>query len=54
MATCSKTADVDDLLRAVRAVQRGESALSPEITQKVLRQLQIGPPGGRRASRSRR
>jgi len=41
-----KTLEVDDLLRAVRAVQRGEPALSPEITQKVLRQLKTGRPAG--------
>jgi DNA-binding NarL/FixJ family response regulator len=41
-----KTLEVDDLLRAVRAVQRGESALSPEITQKVLHQLKTGRPVG--------
>jgi DNA-binding NarL/FixJ family response regulator len=41
-----KTIEVDDLIRAVRAVHRGESALSPEITQKVLRQLKMGRPVG--------
>jgi DNA-binding NarL/FixJ family response regulator len=41
-----KTLEVDDLLRAVHAVQRGESALSPEITQRVLRQLKTGRPAG--------
>ncbi len=39
-----KTAEMDDLLRAIRAVHRGESALSPEVTGKVLRQLQAGRP----------
>jgi DNA-binding NarL/FixJ family response regulator len=41
-----KTADVEDLLRAVRAVYKGESALSPSITETVLRQLQTGGPAG--------
>lgn len=41
-----KTAEADDLLRAVRAVYRGESALSPDITEKVVRQLQTGGPAG--------
>jgi two-component system, NarL family, response regulator LiaR len=39
-----KTAEVADLLRAVRAVHRGEAVLSPEVTGKVLRQLQTGRP----------
>jgi len=41
-----KTADADDLLRAVRAVYRGESVLSPRITEKVVRQIQSGAPAG--------
>jgi DNA-binding NarL/FixJ family response regulator len=41
-----KTADADDLLQAVRAVYRGESALSPRITEKVVRQIQAGAPAG--------
>jgi DNA-binding NarL/FixJ family response regulator len=41
-----KTLDVDDLIRAVRAVYRGESALSPEITEMVLKQLKSGRPAG--------
>jgi DNA-binding NarL/FixJ family response regulator len=41
-----KTVEVDDLLRAVRAVHRGESALSPEVTQKVLQQLRTRHPAG--------
>lgn len=41
-----KTLDVDDLIRAVRAVHRGESALSPEITEMVLKQLKSGRPAG--------
>lgn len=39
-----KTAEVEELLRAVRAVCRGESVLSPEVTDKVLRQFQKGRP----------
>ena len=39
-----KTADIDDVLRAVRAVRRGETVLSPEVTDKVLRQLRTGRP----------
>ncbi len=39
-----KTADAEELLRAVRAVSRGDSVLSPEVTDKVLRQLQTGRP----------
>ena len=41
-----KTADADELVRAVRAVYRGESALSPEITRKVVQQLAAGGPPG--------
>lgn len=41
-----KTLEVDDLIRAVRAVHRGESALSPEITEMVLKQLKSGRPAG--------
>jgi DNA-binding NarL/FixJ family response regulator len=39
-----KTADVEELLRAVRAVYRGESVLSPEVTDKLLRQVTAGGP----------
>ena len=39
-----KSADADDLLQAVRKVHRGESALSPEVTEKVVRQIQRGGP----------
>jgi len=39
-----KTIEVEELLRAVRAVCRGESVLSPEVTDKVLRQFQKGRP----------
>ncbi len=39
-----KTADIDEVVCAVRTVQRGRTALSPEITEKVLRQMQSGRP----------
>lgn len=41
-----KSADPDELLAAVRAVFRGEPALSPGITDKVIRQLREGKPAG--------
>jgi DNA-binding NarL/FixJ family response regulator len=41
-----KTADSSDLVRAVRAVYRGESALDPAVTQKVVQQLAAGRPPG--------
>jgi DNA-binding NarL/FixJ family response regulator len=41
-----KTAGVDDLLCAVRAVYRGEPVLSPEVTEKVLHQIKSGRPAG--------
>ena len=41
-----KTASGDDLVRAVRTVHRGESALSPEIASKVVRQAVSGRPKG--------
>jgi DNA-binding NarL/FixJ family response regulator len=41
-----KTASADELVRAVRTVYEGESALSPEITSKVLRQMTSGKPAG--------
>jgi DNA-binding NarL/FixJ family response regulator len=41
-----KTADSADLVHAVRAVYRGESALDPTVTQKVVRQLATGHPLG--------
>ena len=41
-----KTVGVDDLLRGVRAVYRGESVLSPEVTQKVLQQIRTRRPAG--------
>ncbi len=39
-----KSADADALLEAVRKIYRGEPALSPEVTEKVLRQLKKGGP----------
>jgi len=41
-----KTAGVEELLSAVRGVHQGQSALSPEVTDKVVRQLQTGRPAG--------
>ena len=41
-----KTADSSDLVRAVRAVYQGESALDPAVTQKVVQQLAVGRPPG--------
>lgn len=41
-----KTASADELVQAVRTVYRGESALSPEITSKVVRQATEGRPKG--------
>jgi DNA-binding NarL/FixJ family response regulator len=41
-----KTADADELVRAVRAVDAGQSALSPEITAKVIHQMTGGRPAG--------
>ena len=38
-----KTADSDDIVRAVRAVAAGRSALAPEVAQKVVAQLAGGP-----------
>jgi DNA-binding NarL/FixJ family response regulator len=39
-----KTATSDELVSAVRTVYRGESALSPEIASKVVRQVASGHP----------
>jgi len=39
-----KRIDVDDLLRAVRAVYRGDAVLSPEVIARVMRQMQTGRP----------
>lgn len=41
-----KTASADELIQAVRTVHRGESALSPEIASKVVRQATQGRPEG--------
>jgi len=41
-----KTASGDELVRAVQTVHRGESALSPEIASKVVRQAMSGRPEG--------
>ncbi len=41
-----KTADSSELVQAVRTVHRGESALDPAVTQKVVQQLTSGRPLG--------
>jgi DNA-binding NarL/FixJ family response regulator len=41
-----KTASADELVRAVRTVYEGQSALSPEIARKVVRQMTSGKPAG--------
>jgi DNA-binding NarL/FixJ family response regulator len=41
-----KTASGDELVHAVRTVHEGESALSPEIASKVVRQATSGHPAG--------
>ena len=41
-----KTASADELVRAVRTVYEGQSALSPEIASKVVRQMASGKPAG--------
>jgi NarL family two-component system response regulator LiaR len=41
-----KTASADELVDAVRTVYQGESALSPEVTSKVIRQIASSKPGG--------
>ena len=41
-----KTASGDELVRAVRTVYQGESALSPEIASKVVQQAVSGRPAG--------
>jgi DNA-binding NarL/FixJ family response regulator len=41
-----KTAGSSDLVQAVRAVHRGESALDPAVAQKVVQQLTSGRPLG--------
>ncbi|MCX7855795.1 MAG: response regulator transcription factor, partial [Anaerolineae bacterium] len=39
-----KTASSDELIRAVRTVYRGQSALSPEVATKVVQQTVTGKP----------
>jgi len=39
-----KTADSQELIRAVRAVARGESALSPMVAQRVVQRIASGHP----------
>lgn len=41
-----KTASAGELVRAVRTVYEGQSALSPEIASKVVRQMASGRPAG--------
>jgi DNA-binding NarL/FixJ family response regulator len=41
-----KTASAEELVRAVRMVHQGSSALSPEITNKVIQQMTSNRPGG--------
>jgi DNA-binding NarL/FixJ family response regulator len=41
-----KNAPSEELVRAVRAVARGESALDPAVTAKVMTQLASGKPAG--------
>jgi DNA-binding NarL/FixJ family response regulator len=45
-----KTADSSELVHAVRAVHRGESALDPAVAQKVVQQLTSGRPLGAQSS----
>ncbi len=45
-----KTADSGELVNAVRAVFRGESALDPAVAQKVVQQLTSGRPLGAQAA----
>jgi len=45
-----KTAPSEELVRAVRAVARGESALDPAVTAKVMAQLASGRPSGAQAA----
>jgi DNA-binding NarL/FixJ family response regulator len=44
-----KNASSEELVRAVRAVARGESALDPTVTAKVMSQLAGGKPPGAQA-----
>ncbi len=48
-----KTAPSEELVRAVQAVARGESALDPAVTAKVMAQLASGRPAGGRSSSRR-
>lgn len=43
-----KTASADELVRAVRTVYKGSSALSPEIASKVVRHMTTSKPAGAR------
>jgi DNA-binding NarL/FixJ family response regulator len=45
-----KTATGDELVQAVRAVQRGETALSPAVVRKMVRQVAGGRPAGAQAT----
>jgi DNA-binding NarL/FixJ family response regulator len=45
-----KNASSDELVRAVRAVAGGESALDPAVTAKVMAQLASGKPAGAQAA----
>jgi DNA-binding NarL/FixJ family response regulator len=45
-----KTADSAEIVQAVRAVHRGESALDTAVTQKVVQQLATGHPLGAQAT----
>jgi DNA-binding NarL/FixJ family response regulator len=45
-----KSAPSEELVRAVRAVARGESALDPAVTAKVMAQLASGRPPGAQAA----
>ena len=45
-----KTADSNELIRAVRAVARGESALDPSVAQRVIRRVASGHPTTQSAS----
>ena len=45
-----KTADSAEIVQAVRAVHRGESALDAAVTQKVVQQLATGHPLGAQAT----
>ena len=45
-----KTANSAELVKAVRAVHRGESALDPTVTQRVVQHLTTGRPMGAQAA----